>query len=185
MQQAGTNMMTSPAQRIQAAGASPTEAGQLAQQAQRFGVKAPGIAGRVGGEAIQTAGKHVSHASHLGLALDPIGTVLGGGVEGAVRGLGKEVVRSTANAGGVMAGMGRAMQTHAGKAGLLGDVVGSAALGGMVHGPVSMAGMAGSRMAGMIPNTLKHLQPAAEHLGSQLVSRVAPKALKFMPRLGV
>lgn len=189
IEQAGTRMMTSPAQRIQAAGASAGEASQLAQQAERFGVKAPGVAKRIGGEAVQTAGKHVSHASPLQLAVNPVGTVVGGGIEGATRGAGRELVRSTgmagqAGAGGARAGLGRAMQAHAGKAGFAGEMATLGALGGMLHVPLSGAGALGTGMAHaspMVGHGLAALGQVGGHMGADALGTLAHKASRFIP----
>ncbi len=189
MESAGTQMMTSPAQRIQAAGASAGEAQQLAQQAKSFGVKGPGALGRVGGEALQTAGKHVSHASPLQMAINPIGTVLGGGIEGGVRGTGKELVRSTglagqAGAGGIRAGLGRSMQRHAGTAGMVGEIGAMGALGGLAHVPLSGAGALGAGIAHaspMITHGLSALGSIGGHVGADAIGTAAQKASRFIP----
>lgn len=189
MEQAGTQMMTSPAQRIRAAGASAGEARQLAQQAQRFGVKGPGVAKRIGGEAVQTAGKHVSHSSPLQLAINPVGTVVGGGIEGATRGAGRELVRSTglagqAGAGGIRAGLGRAMQQHAGKAGVVGEIGTLGAMGGMLHLPLSGAGALGSGIAHASPvigHGLAALGQVGAHVGADAIGTITQKASRLIP----
>ncbi len=184
MEQAGTRMMTSPAQRIQAAGASAGEAQQLAGQAARFGVKAPGVAKRIGGEAVQTAGKHVAHSSPLQLALNPIGTAIGGGIEGATRGAGRELVRSAGSGSRIRAGVGQAMQRHAGKAGVVGEIGTLGALGGLAHMPLSAAGALGGGIAHAAPaigHGLAHLGAVGGHVGADAIGTIAQKAGKLLP----
>lgn len=189
LEQTGTQMMTSPAQRIQAAGAGAAEAKDLASQATRFGVRAPGVAKQIGGEAVQTAGKHVAHSSPLQLAVNPVGTVVGGGIEGATRGAGRALVKSTglageAGGGGVRAGLGRAMQQHAAHAGLAGEIGMMGAAGGLVHLPLSGAGMVGGHLAGQSPMLaagLHSLGPMGGHIGADLLGTMAHKATKTLP----
>jgi hypothetical protein len=189
LEQTGTQMMTSPAQRIQAAGAGAAEAKDLASQATRFGVRAPGVAKQIGGEAVQTAGKHVAHSSPLQLAVNPVGTVVGGGIEGATRGAGRALVKSTglageAGGGGVRAGLGRAMQQHAAHAGLAGEIGMMGAAGGLVHLPLSGAGMVGGHLAGQSPMLaagLHSLGPMGGHIGADLLGTMAHKASKTLP----
>lgn len=187
MEQAGTQMMTSPAQRIQAAGASAGEAQQLAGQAARFGVKAPGVAKRVGGEAVQTAGKHVAHSSPLQLALNPIGTAIGGGIEGATRGAGRELTRAAGPASRIRAGVGNAMQRHAGKAGVIGEIGTMGAMGGLMHMPLSAAGALGGGIAHAAPaigSGLAHLGAVGGHVGADAIGTIAQKAGKLLPHAG-
>lgn len=185
----GQRMKTSPMQRIQSAGASAGDAQQLAQQAQRFGVKAPGVGKRIAGEAVQGAGQHVQHASKTQLALNPLGTVIGGGIEGGTRGAGKELVRSTglagkAGGGGMRAGVGRAMQKHAPKAGLAGEIATLGALGGMAHVPLSGAGALGTGMAKASPFLAKGLGVLGQvggHVGADAIGTMAQRAGRLAP----
>lgn len=170
----GQNMKTSPMQRIQAAGASPMEAQSIANQATSFGAKAPGVGKRIAGEAVEGAGAHLQHASPLKMAINPVGTVVGGGIEGATRGVGKELVRSTglagqAGAGGFTGSLGRGLQRAAPAAGVLGEIGTLGGLGGLAHVPLSGAGMVGGLAAKTSPylfSGLSALGDVGGHIGA-------------------
>jgi hypothetical protein len=187
----GAGMKTSPAQRIRAAGAAPQEARQLAQQAQQFGVRAPGTVKRVAGEAVQGAGGHVTHASPLKMALNPLGTVIGGGIEGGTKGVGKELVRSTGLAGRVGAGgfrgsLGRGLQKAAPTAGLLGEVGTLGAIGGMAHLPLSHTGAIGAgliKASPVIGKGLATLGQVGGHIGADALGTAVQRSAAHAPRL--
>jgi hypothetical protein len=190
IEQAGVQMKTSPAQRIQAAGAAPQEAQQLAQQAQRFGVKAPGPAKRIAGEAVEGAGGHVAHAGPIKMTLNPLGTVIGGGIEGGTKGVGKELVRSTglageAGAGGIRASLGRGLQKAAPAAGLAGEIGTLGGLGAMAHIPLSGAGALGGGIAKFSPVIGKGLAALGQvggHVGADALGTAVQSGAKRMPR---
>lgn len=122
---------------------------------------------RIAGEVAHGAGHHINHASPLGLALNPIGTGMGGAIEGAARGVGKEL-QTSARAGVQTAG--RLMQRHAPKIGLGGELV----AGGLMHAP-GLASVLGGAIAPSAGGIAQHaLGEGAQRLGKAL-PRVVPR----------
>lgn len=111
-------------------------------QVQKF---RPTSAGRrIAGEAVHGAGHHIDHASTLKMVTNPLGVPLGGALEGATRGVGKELQR--AGSSGVQRA-GQAMVKHAPKAGVVGEVGALGGLGAAVHAPLSGAAVIGGKLA--------------------------------------
>lgn len=131
----------------------------------------PGMAQRVGGHAMEGAGKHIKHTSTAGLMINPIGVPLGGAVEGATKQLGIEARRGGATR------LGRGAYRHAGKVGLAAEIGGLAGLGTAAGVPVSAVGAAGGKMVGLSAG-LEHGLHAAGDVVHHGVSDVAGTAAK-------
>jgi hypothetical protein len=187
MTQWGGNMMATPAQRLQQAGHN-VPAGQakgITAAVNRMGGASP--AKRIVGGAVHGAGHHVGHKSTLGLMANPLGIPLGGAIEGATRQGGKELAsKGFQRAGG-------ALQSHAGKIGLGGEIAGLAGIGTAINMPVSAAGAVGTAAlkgigakSGLI-SALGHYgaHGAADALGTAVNSgagRVVGRGLKALSR---
>lgn len=106
------------------------------------GAAAPSLAGRVTGGALEGAGKHIAHRSGLGIAINPLGVPFGGAIEGATHQVGHELQgRGLQRAGAFL-------KSHAGKAGVAGELAGLAGLGTALHAPLNAAAVAGKGVLG-------------------------------------
>jgi hypothetical protein len=147
----------------QAAGAA---AGLGAKDLKSLQAMRPTSAGkRVAGEVAHGAGHHIAHSHPLQLALNPIGTGMGGAIEGAARGVGKEMAGSARK--GVQTA-GRALQKHAPKIGLGGELV----AGGFLHTP-GLASAIGGAVAPAAHGVAQHVIGE----GAQRLGRAIPKAI--------
>jgi hypothetical protein len=128
---------------------------------------------RIAGETAHGVGHHIDHTSMAGLALNPFGEPMGGGIEGLTRGVGKEMQRS--GSAGVQAA-GRAMQKHAPKVGLGGEIV----AGGLLHTP-GLASALGAQLAPTAHGVAQH----AAGTFAQSMPKMAPKVMSGAGRLAM
>lgn len=151
-----------------AAGLGTKELGALQQMR-------PTSAGRrITGEVAHGAGHHIANSHPLQLALNPIGTGMGGAIEGAARGVGKEL-QTSARSGVQTAG--RLMQQHAPKIGLGGELV----AGGFLHTP-GLASAIGGAIAPAAHGVAQHaLGEGAQRLG-RAIPRAIPRAAQMAGR---
>lgn len=141
-----------------------------------------GVAGRIFGEALHGAGHHMTEASNLGIAANPFGKAVGGGIEGAVRGAGREVQRSLGDAalvggGGIRGSLGRGLEANARRIGMAGEIgtgaAAATALGTALSPMAAGVGAAAKSMGVYYP-----LKGAVGHLGANVLKDTASTALE-------
>lgn len=137
----GRSLRETPVQRMRAdgLGLKPGEAAEITRLTKQMG--GTNLGKRMLGGAVEGAGHHVGHKSTLGLAINPLGVPLGGAIEGVTKQVGRELVNTGSK---TMGAAGGALQRHAGKAGLAGEIAGLSGLGTALHAPVSGAGALGT-----------------------------------------
>lgn len=116
---------------------------------------------RVIGAGVEGAAAHTRHQG-VGRLINPVGTPMGGGIEGMTRQIGREF--SSAGHKGV----GGALKRQAGKAGLVGEVAGLAGMGTAAHMPMSAAGLLGGKISGGIAAAAPALADVAGHAAEPL-----------------
>jgi hypothetical protein len=117
--------------------------------------------GRILGAGVEGAAGHTRHHT-IGRVINPIGTPMGGGIEGMTRQIGREF--SSAGHKGV----GGALKRQAGKVGLVGEVAGLAGMGTAAHLPMSAAGVLGGKMSGGLAAAAPALADVAGHVAEPL-----------------
>jgi hypothetical protein len=136
-----------------------------------------GAAQQAIGDWAHSVGKHYAHKGTVANLANPLGGVLGGTAESAVRTTGKQLVRGgaaigVAGGGGTLANaaakrMGQAgmgLQKAAPAAGKAGELAGLAGLGASVHAPLSAAGFVGHHVVGGGLHGLAQAAPAAAEM---------------------
>ena len=134
-----------------------------------------GVASRIAGEGLHSAGHHMEHASTTGKLLNPLGKPVGGMFEGLARGTGQELQRGVQS--GVQHRVGGALIKHAPNIGRAGEVLGAAGTATALGTAVSpaAAGLAGVAKA----TGLYHpMHGALGSFGTNLVKDVAATGIE-------
>lgn len=134
------------------------------------------------GDWANSVGHHYAHKGTLANLANPLGGVLGGTAESAVRTTGKQLVRGGAaigaqGGGGALANaaakrmgqLGAGLQKAAPMAGKAGELAGLAGLGAAVHAPLSAAGVVGHHVVGGGLHGLAQAAPAAAEMASHAI----------------